>query len=73
MDVNETVEHSLVGAQHGAAMVSTKAAGFVAQVTEGVSGWTIALSILLAAIVYDQGMRAAKQRDMIVGADATPS
>ena len=60
MDTNSTVQQSYLGGQHGAATVSTKAAGVVAQATQGLSAWTVLLSLLLAAVVYDQGTLAAE-------------
>ena len=45
--------------QHGAATVQAKAATIVSQVSNGLNTWTLVLSLLLAAIVYDQGREAA--------------
>ena len=57
MASNFTVEEPLLdNVQHGSALVSTRTAGVLSHYLDGLSTWTIVLSLLLAAVVYDQGM-----------------
>lgn len=56
MENGTLLQESLVNFEHGAATVQAKAAGVVSQFSGGINAWTIVLSLLLGAVVYDQGM-----------------
>ena len=57
MESNITFEQPLLSnVQHGAAIVQARATEAVSQASVGLKAWTILLSLILGAVVYDQGI-----------------
>lgn len=56
---NASYDGAVLTASHGATVPQEATSGFLAQHIASANPWSVVLTLLLAAVVYDQGMSGA--------------